>query len=198
MNPILVHTTFGPEPLGLFFYIKPFCAHTFANHLDPKKPWPMELLFWTICCFMSCFLGHGPCRIRCVVLWCVGAVCDFRGCVQNLGAPPNSPPPDPLSRLPPPLRRTAQKFALFYPRPPLFSFFLPLLGVVSWNFGGVIEGRDPQMCMFGLSGCRVKPRWLLELGCCLCCLCLLILLFAAAIVRRPVNPPPLVSDLPKC
>ena len=46
----------------------------------------------------------------------------------------------------------------FLPLPPLFSFFLPFLGVVSWNFGGVIEGRDPQMCTFGLSGCRVKPR----------------------------------------
>ena len=40
----------------------------------------------------------------------------------------------------------------FFPRPPLFSFFLPLLGVVSWNIGGVIEGRDPQMCTFGVLG----------------------------------------------
>ena len=46
----------------------------------------------------------------------------------------------------------AQNFVLFFPRPPLFSFFLPLLGVVSWNFGGVIEGRDPQMCTFGVLG----------------------------------------------
>ena len=30
------------------------------------------------------------------------------------------------------------------------SFFL--LGVLSWNFGGVSVGRDPQMCTFGLSG----------------------------------------------
>ena len=36
--------------------------------------------------------------------------------------------------------------------------FLPSLGVSSLNFGGVFEGRDPQMCTFGLSGCRVKPR----------------------------------------
>ena len=38
----------------------------------------------------------------CVVVWCVGAVCvqKFRGCAQNLGAPPTpiSPPPDPLLR----------------------------------------------------------------------------------------------------
>ena len=39
-----------------------------------------------------------------------------------------------------------------FPRPPLFSFFLPLLGVVSWNFGGVIQGRDAQMCTFGVLG----------------------------------------------
>ena len=32
-----------------------------------------------------------------------------------------------------------------------FLFFLPLLGVVSLNFGGVIELRDPQMCTFGFS-----------------------------------------------
>ena len=36
--------------------------------------------------------------------------------------------------------------------------FLPSLGVFSLNFGGVFEGRDPQMCTFGLSGCRVEPR----------------------------------------
>ena len=29
--------------------------------------------------------------------------------------------------------------------------FLPSLGVFSLNFGGVFEGRDPQMCTFGLS-----------------------------------------------
>ena len=36
----------------------------------------------------------------------------------------------------------------FHPHPPLFSFFLLLLGVVSWNFGGVIEGQA-HMCTFG-------------------------------------------------
>ena len=41
-----------------------------------------------------------------------------------------------------------------------FSIFLwgSLRGVFSWNFGGVFEGRGAQMCTFGLSGCRVKPR----------------------------------------
>ena len=36
------------------------------------------------------------------------------------------------------------KISLFFPLPPLFSF-LPLLGVVPWNFGGVFEGRDPNV-----------------------------------------------------
>ena len=44
--------------------------------------------------------------------------------------------------------------------PPQFSFFFLSLGVLSWNFVGVFffEGRNPEMCPFGLSGCRVKPR----------------------------------------
>ena len=39
-----------------------------------------------------------------------------------------------------------------------FHSFLPLSGVLSLNVGGVFEGRDPEMCTFGLSGCRVKPQ----------------------------------------
>ena len=46
----------------------------------------------------------------------------------------------------------------FFPFPPPFPLFLSLSGVFSLNFGGVFEDRDPQMCTFGLSGCRVKPR----------------------------------------
>ena len=42
----------------------------------------------------------------------------------------------------------------FFTLPPQFSFFLPLLGVLSLNFGGVFEDRDPKMCTFGISGCR--------------------------------------------
>ena len=52
----------------------------------------------------------------------------------------------------------------FFPLPPQLSFFLlSLFGVVSWNLGGVFVGRDPEMCVFGLSGCRVKPQRLLGL-----------------------------------
>ena len=38
-----------------------------------------------------------------------------------------------------------QKFAFLFPRPLLFSLVLSLLGVVSWNFGGV---DCPEYCNF--------------------------------------------------
>ena len=57
------------------------------------------------------------------------------------------------------LRRTAQNFALFFPSPAtVFILFSLSCWSFSLNFGGVFEDRDPQMCTFGLSGCRVKPR----------------------------------------
>ena len=51
----------------------------------------------------------------------------------------------------------ARNFALFFPSPAAHfrSFFLSL-GVISWNFGGVLEGPDRHMCAFSPSGCRVK------------------------------------------
>ena len=58
----------------------------------------------------------------------------------------------------PPFPCTAQNFALFFSSPAAIRSFLPSLGVFSLNFGGVFEGWDPEMCTFGLSGCRVKPR----------------------------------------
>ena len=86
---------------------------------------------------------------------------------EPLGRTPSDLPPldsagpscagTPLGRTP--LRRTAQNFALFFPSPAtIVTLFCLSLGVFSWNFGGVFEGRDPQMCTFGLSGCRVKPQ----------------------------------------
>ena len=39
----------------------------------------------------------------------------------------------------------------------LFRSLLVSLGVFLLNFGGVCESGDPQLCTFGLSGCRVKP-----------------------------------------
>ena len=60
-------------------------------------------------------------------------------------------------------------FALFFfsfSHPPMFNLFSSLwksscvcssLGVFLWNLGGLLVGRDPQMCLFFPSGCRVEP-----------------------------------------
>ena len=70
-----------------------------------------------------------------------------------------------ISSAGPPVRRTP-----LFPSggPPNISrfFFLssaPIFALILsrslWgSFGGVFDGQDPQMCTFGLSGCRVKPR----------------------------------------
>ena len=58
--------------------------------------------------------------------------------------PPDHPPPD------------CPNFRYFFPLPPPFRSFLSL-GVFSWNFGGVFEGRDPQMRTFGLSKRLTTP-----------------------------------------
>ena len=75
----------------------------------------------------------------------------------STGQPPDNPPTDnPPPDNPPPDRPKIRSF--FSLLPPQFSFFFLSLGVLSWNFVGVFEGRNPEMCTFGLSGCRVKPR----------------------------------------
>ena len=149
---------------------------------DPQKPWPMGAALRHNLLFMSCFLGHGPpCEgpplpkttlcgthrcvvwcvvvvLCCVVVWCVGAVCvqNFRGCVENLGAPPT-----PLRRTPSPDSNPSAgppKISLFFSlsRHNFLSFF-SLFGVLSLNFGGVFEGREKGIYTFGLSGCRGPP-----------------------------------------
>ena len=53
------------------------------------------------------------------------------------------------------LPRTAQNFAFFFPSP------VPSLLFLSLSLSGcLLVDRDSQMCTFGLSGCRVKPRHL--------------------------------------
>ena len=97
-------------------------------------------------------------------------------CNTLLGPTPRPPPPGPpgpptprtthtrTDRAGPPLRRTAPpldrpKFRTFFPSPAtIYILFSLSCWSCSLNFGGVFEGRDPQMCTFGLSGCRVKPR----------------------------------------
>ena len=84
-----------------------------------------------------------------VVVWWCGVVCgvfvqDFRGCAQDLGAPPDPPPPAP----PPPDRPKFRVFSL----PPQFSFFLPLL---EGSFRGILvvfEALGPEMCTFRVLG----------------------------------------------
>ena len=63
---------------------------------------------------------------------------------------PDHPPQDRPSAEPP-------KISLFFPlsRPPFCSFSVSL-GVFSLNFGGVFEGRDPEMCTFGVLGLSCK------------------------------------------
>ena len=83
-----------------------------------------------------------------VVVVVVVAGLDFPG-------PPSAGPPStgPPSAGPP-------KISLFlFPFPPPFRCFCVSLGVFSLNFGGVLKRRGLEMCTFGLSGCRVKPRW---------------------------------------
>ena len=51
-----------------------------------------------------------------------------------------------------PLRRTAQNFALFFPSPPQFSFFLLSLGGPFVEFWWGLKRRGAQMCTFGVLG----------------------------------------------
>ena len=62
-----------------------------------------------------------------------------------------TPPPDHPSAGPP-LRWTAQNFALFFPLPPQNSFFSSLSGGLLVEFWWCFKGPDPQMCTFGVLG----------------------------------------------
>ena len=56
------------------------------------------------------------------------------------------------------------KISRFFPSlAPIFVLFLSFSGGLLVEFWWCLKRRDPQMCTFGLSGCRVKPRWLLAL-----------------------------------
>ena len=135
-----------------------------------------DLCVVSLCCCCGCGCGCVVC-----VVWCVGVVCrcgqDFRGGLAK--TPPKfhekttkkrrknensggkfwaTQPSGPLRGTP--LRRTAQNFALFFSLLPSFLFFLSLWGSsrgVWWCLK-----RRCQMCTFGLSGYRVKPRRLLH------------------------------------
>ena len=82
----------------------------------------------------------------------------FKVLVWSCSVPPG--PPFPRTALPPDRPSPGPpKISLFFSLSRLkIRSFLCSLGVFSWNFGGVFEGREAQMCTFGPSGCRVKPR----------------------------------------
>ena len=151
---------FWPTPLLAQTASWPFFFFSNRFVLDPRKLWPMELLR-TICC--SCFVIYAmdllasppsprpPCAgspivlccvvslLCCVVLCCgVGGVCvqNFRGCVQNLGAPPTLLRRTPSSDFPPSAGPPGPPKISLFPSPVPFRSF-PLSGVFSWNSGGV-------------------------------------------------------------
>ena len=121
------HHFWPRPPLGPLADQTVLCPNLCEPSLTPKKPWPMGLLSGTICCSSLVFwaMDH-PARdplpqdlrdpplwcgcvvvvMLCYVMLCCGVVCcgvsvcvqNFRGCVQDLLAPPDSPsagPPPP-------------------------------------------------------------------------------------------------------
>ena len=71
--------------------------------------------------------------------------------------PPDRPPPDrPQFRAFFSVSR-AHFHVFFSLSEGLHVSFFRSLGVFTWNFGGVLVGRDPQMCWFSPSGCPVNP-----------------------------------------
>ena len=117
------------------------------NRLWPNQLWPnrLRLVRVWLCVFVC------VCVCLCVL------VSRFRVGFQGFGLVMFGAPGTALPGTALPLDRP--KFRSFFSlsRRKIRSL-LPSLGVFSLNFGGVSEGQDPQMCRFGLSGCRVKPR----------------------------------------
>ena len=143
--------------------------------------WCVVCGVWCVCVFV-CVCVRG-CWFHGFMVWGFTCGCWFQGFgLVVFGTPgtalPGTALPEPPFRGPPfrgppfpgpPFPWTALPLDRPSPGPPKISLFfsrsrrkirsfLPSLGVVSWNFGGVFEGRDPLMCPFGFSGCRVKPR----------------------------------------
>ena len=133
------------------------------------------LCVWCVCVWCVC--GAVVC-VWCVVSrvsWSgvgVGFTGLWFGHVRCPLTAPSHGPPFPRTAVPtdrpspgPPFPRTALPLdrpspAPPFPGPPKISLFFPLsrlkirsflffLGVFSWNFGGVFEGREAHMCTFG-------------------------------------------------
>ena len=157
-----VETDFGQTDFG---HPYPTMAKPNFGQTDfgQNRLWPNEfdlyVKVFVLCCVVLCCVVLCGVKLLCsryCGVSCVGV--EFQGLVWTaLPGTALSPGPPFWTALP--LDRPS-------PGPPSFftlsrrkiRSFLPFLGVFSLNFGGVFEGRDPHMCTFGLSGCRVKPR----------------------------------------
>ena len=154
---------FWPRPpLGpdTFFSSNRFVSKLLRTILDPKKPWPMGVPFGTICCSCLVFWAMDlPARdLPVLAVWCVGAVC-----VQDLwvhprfGRSPDSSSAEPPSARPP--SAGPPKILLFFSVSRLhFHSCLCLSGGLPVEFWWCLKRRDPLMCTFRFSDCRVKPR----------------------------------------
>ena len=93
-------------------------------------------------CVLVCLLCVCVC-----VLGCVSAVCVCCARTPRPSAEPLSLPPADRSAGPP-FRPKFRAFCSFF-QPHFHSFFLSL-GVFSWNFGGVLVGRDSNVLVFAI------------------------------------------------
>ena len=140
----------------------------------------MGVLLWCavvvllLCCFVVLFC--------CVVVCCCGVL--LCCCAQPPKDPKTLPGPHlfwvwrllwlwlwlllvwtSLDHLPPDPPSTGHPSAgppkislFFFPFPPPFRSFCVSLGLFLVEFWWCFEGRNLEMCTFGLLGCRVKPR----------------------------------------
>ena len=126
------------------FLASPFWANPFL-----ANPFLMLLRGCVVCrVFVCCVL----CFVFCVLCVVFGAF-----------SPPSARPPSsgPPSSVPPscvPPSAGPEKIRSFFPSHSHFRSSCVSPGVFSLNFGCVFDFCSLQMCPFGLSDCRVKPR----------------------------------------
>ena len=155
-NPFLA-IVFGQPILANPFLANPFFVCVVVVGFGVGKCSQMFVFACLLCVCVCCVVC---CVFQCCCVLCCVCVCVWWVCSGPFRRTPLRRTPlrrTPLRRTP--LRRTAQNFALFFHSPAtVFILFSLSCWSFSLNFGGVFEDRDPQMCTFGLSGCRVKPR----------------------------------------
>ena len=179
--PLLARTTFGPDRLlahRTFFDQTVLCPNLCEPSLTPKNlgqwgcssgQFVAHVLFfgpWTSLRGTSLAQDH-PVRICCCVVWCVVVVvlccgvsveCVFKifvGASKIWALLPDSPSAGHPSAGPP--SAGPPKISLFFPSPATIFILSSSLGGRFVEFWWCLKRRDPQMCTFGLSGCRVNP-----------------------------------------